>query len=74
MICACCGYKITTAPHKTAYGTVCHRRWQDPNLFFPEKISSEGELQLMLESKAHQETNRSLQIPAGDHACMLVYL
>lgn len=64
MICACCGFKITDTPHETALGFVCDRCWDDPNLFFSEKISSNGELQLKAERKTSLETKRSIEIPA----------
>ena len=64
MICACCGFKITDTPHETALGFVCDTCWDDPDLFFPEKISSESELRLIPESKTSVERKGSMEIPA----------
>ena len=38
MRCICCGLKISEGFHPTKYGNVCDRCWNDPNLFFPERI------------------------------------
>jgi len=39
MICACCGFEINGEPHKISRGYVCDSCWNDPNNFFPEKMS-----------------------------------
>jgi len=39
MICACCGFEIEGKIHKISRGHVCDKCWNDPDNFFPEKIS-----------------------------------
>lgn len=38
LVCACCGLKISEKYYKSKHGFVCERCWNDPNLFFPEKV------------------------------------
>ena len=42
MICVCCGLRITGEYHKIKQGYLCDRCWNDPNLFFPERIKNSG--------------------------------
>lgn len=45
-VCTCCGFRIADNYHKTKRGYVCNSCWNDPNLFFAEKLneSSEGKI------------------------------
>jgi len=58
LICSCCGYEILDKPHSIEAGKkyVCDRCWNDPNLFFPEKIQDDARLKLL--SKMADETRR----------------
>jgi DGQHR domain-containing protein len=49
MICSCCGYEIKDKIHSVENGTkyVCEKCWNDPNLFFPEKIQKDDRLKLL---------------------------
>ncbi len=40
LVCVCCGLKITGKYHEIERGKVCDRCWNDPNLFFPEKLKN----------------------------------
>ena len=50
MICSCCGYeikgKICTVQNGEKH--VCEKCWNDPNLFFPEKIEQDEKLKVLL--------------------------
>ena len=55
MFCKCCGFEIIRSSHRVKSGFVCDRCWNDPNLFFPEKLlSDEGKLDFrcILQEKA----------------------
>jgi len=49
MICSCCGYEIKGKMHSVENGQkfVCDKCWNDPNLFFPEKIKEDERLKLL---------------------------
>ncbi|MEM4736468.1 MAG: DGQHR domain-containing protein [Nitrososphaeria archaeon] len=49
MICSCCGYEINGKRYPVENGKkfVCEKCWNDPNLFFPEKIQQDERLQLL---------------------------
>lgn len=49
MICACCGYEIKGKVYSVENGqkSVCKKCWNDPNLFFPEKIAKDERLKLL---------------------------
>jgi DGQHR domain-containing protein len=51
MICSCCGYEITEKQHQIEGGTkyVCDRCWNNPDLFFPEKLQRDERLRLLSE-------------------------
>jgi len=59
MICSCCGYEIKGKMHPVENGEkfVCEKCWNDPNLFFPEKIQEDERLQL-LSKLANNSFNR----------------
>ena len=59
MICSCCGYEINGKMHPIENGEkfVCEKCWNDPNLFFPEKIQEDERLQL-LSKLANNSFNR----------------
>lgn len=56
MICSCCGYEIKGKPYPIENGQmyVCQKCWNDPNLFFPEKIWEDERFRLL--SKIATET------------------
>jgi len=62
MICSCCGYKILEKPHIIDGGKkyVCDRCWNNPDLFFPEKLKSDSHLELL--SKMADETRKQPNI------------
>jgi DGQHR domain-containing protein len=49
MICSCCGYEIKDRHHLVENGKryVCERCWNNPELFFPEKIEEDQRLKLL---------------------------
>jgi DGQHR domain-containing protein len=51
LICSCCGYKILGEPHPIEGGKkyVCDRCWNNPDLFFPEKVQDDDRLKLLYE-------------------------
>jgi len=51
MICSCCGYKIKEKAHSVNNGKefVCSRCWNNPDLFFAEKLESDRRLKLLAE-------------------------
>ena len=59
MICSCCGYELAKKVHPINGGTkyVCERCWNDPNLFFPEKVDENERLKLLskMADEARQE-------------------
>jgi len=60
VICACCGYEIKSKSHPIKGGKkyVCDKCWNNPNLFFPEKLKTDKRLQL-LSKLAEERRNRS---------------
>lgn len=60
MICSCCGFEIKGEPHPIENGQrhVCEECWNNPEMFFPEKIKQDQRLKLlskMAESKENQK-------------------
>lgn len=59
MICSCCGYATekNLIPIDGGKKYVCEKCWNDPNLFFPEKIEKDARLKLLSEmaSEARRE-------------------
>lgn len=51
MICSCCGYEIKGKAHPIKNGneSVCDRCWNNPGLFFAEKLNSDPRLRLLSE-------------------------
>jgi DGQHR domain-containing protein len=51
MICSCCGYEIKGKVHRVEDGKkfACEKCWNNPELFFPEKIKQDGRLKLLSE-------------------------
>jgi len=49
MICSCCGFEIEDNAHRVENGTkyVCDKCWNNPDLFFPEKIRGDERLELL---------------------------
>jgi len=49
MICSCCGFEIKGKSHIAENGTkqVCEKCWNNPDLFFPERIQEDERLRLL---------------------------
>jgi len=49
MICSCCGYEIKGKVHRVENGKkrVCEKCWNNPDLFFPERIQQDQRLQVL---------------------------
>lgn len=60
MICSCCGYEIKGSPHPVENGQryVCEKCWNDPELFFPEKIEEDQRLKLLSEMASSARNQR----------------
>ncbi len=63
MICCCCGYEIKDTPHPIENGKkyVCDKCWNNPDLFFPEKLQVDDRLRL-LSKIAEKSRNQSIFI------------
>jgi len=63
MICSCCGYEIKDKPHPIEDGKkyVCDRCWNNPGLFFPEKLLDDARLRLLSEI-ANESRNKPSSI------------
>ena len=65
MICSCCGLEISGNNHPTDEGKkyVCDNCWNNPNLFFPEKMETDAHLKLLSEiAKEERKTSEISQI------------
>jgi DGQHR domain-containing protein len=51
MICACCGYEIVSEKHPIENGKklVCDKCWNNPDLFFAEKLEKDARFRLLSE-------------------------
>jgi len=60
MICSCCGYEIKGKMYHVENGkkVVCEKCWNDPNLFFPEKIQTDNRLKLLSEIAAKMKNQQ----------------
>ncbi len=60
MICSCCGYEIKDHPHPIENGKkyVCDKCWNNPDLFFPEKLQIDDRFKLLSEI-AEESRNKS---------------
>lgn len=61
MICSCCGHEIIDQSHPIEKGTryVCDRCWNNPSLFFPEKIEDDPRLKMLSELADEARTKSS---------------
>ncbi|MBT0159054.1 DGQHR domain-containing protein [Candidatus Bathyarchaeota archaeon A05DMB-2] len=61
MICSCCGYEINGKMYPVENGEkfVCEKCWNDPNLFFPEKIQQDERLRLLSKLASSSINQRS---------------
>lgn len=57
MICSCCGYKINGESHSIENGqrNVCEKCWNNPEMFFPEKIKGDQRLTVLAEMAKEKE-------------------
>jgi DGQHR domain-containing protein len=62
VICSCCGFEIEGKQYSTDNGqkNVCEQCWNNPDMFFPEKINQDPRLSLL--SKMAQETGKHNEI------------
>jgi DGQHR domain-containing protein len=63
MICSCCGYEIKDTSHPVDNGQriVCEKCWNNPELFFPEKIKDDQRLKLLAKI-ANKDRNQNESI------------
>ena len=67
MICSCCGYKINGEPHSIENGqrNVCEKCWNNPEMFFPEKIKGDQRLTVLAEmAKEKEKQNGIMEVRA----------
>lgn len=67
MICSCCGYGIEGKPHPVENGQrdVCEKCWNNPEMFFPEKIKQDQRLTLLSEiAQSTEKQNGVLEVKA----------
>ena len=65
MICSCCGYEIKGDPYPVENGQryVCGKCWNNPEMFFPEKIEQDQRLKLLSEiAQAWEEQNGLVEV------------
>ena len=62
MICACCGFEIDGKMHKIKRGYICDGCWNDPDNFFPEKISHSEEWKNLV-NILQDENNETIKVP-----------
>lgn len=65
MICSCCGYEIKGRAHLVENGQrhVCEKCWNNPELFFPEKIKGDQRLKLLSEmANATRNQDGSIEV------------
>lgn len=64
MICVCCGLRITGEYHKIEQGYLCDRCWNDPNLFFPERLKNSGKWgEIFSVFVSNSDTTETLSFP-----------
>jgi len=63
MRCCCCGLAISGNYHVTQNGDVCESCWNDPNLFFAERIRENGAWKYVNEIFISTNENEKLIIP-----------
>jgi DGQHR domain-containing protein len=67
MICNCCGYKIKGKPYPIENGkrNVCEKCWNNPEMFFPEKIKHDQRLALLSEmAQMRDNQNGTIEVQA----------
>lgn len=65
MICSCCGYEIVGKSHAVENGkrSVCDKCWNNPDLFFPERLEKDDRLRLLSEmASKNQELSQFVSI------------
>ena len=65
MICSCCGFEIKGEKHLVENGQryVCGNCWNNPEMFFPEKISEDKRLKMLSEmASAIRNQNGSIEV------------
>ena len=65
MICSCCGFEIKGEKHLVENGQryVCGNCWNNPEMFFPEKISEDKRLKMLSEmASATRNQNGSIEV------------
>lgn len=67
MICACCGYEIKGKPYPIENGrkNVCEKCWNNPGMFFPEKINHDQRLAFLSEmAQVRENQNGTIEVQA----------
>jgi DGQHR domain-containing protein len=67
MICSCCGFEIKGDAHPVENGQrhVCEKCWNDPEMFFPEKIKQDQRLTLLSKmAEAKENQNGLIEVAA----------
>lgn len=65
MICSCCGFEIRGDSHPIDNGerSVCEKCWNNPEMFFPEKIKQDQRLTLLSKmAKAHENQSGCIEV------------
>lgn len=65
MICSCCGYEINGETHPIESGQkhICEKCWNNPEMFFPEKIKQDQRFKLLSEIvKEKGNQNSSVEV------------
>ena len=62
MICSCCGFEIEGKSHPVEKGerSVCEKCWNNPEMFFPEKIKQDQRLTLLSKMAQSKETQSEI--------------
>jgi DGQHR domain-containing protein len=65
MICSCCGFEIQGKPHSIDKGArhVCDNCWNNPEMFFPEKIKEDERLSLLSQiAKTNENRTDTIEV------------
>ena len=64
MICTCCGYEIKGKSHRIEDGNklVCDRCWNNPDLFFAEKLDDDQRFKLLSEMANEKRQRSSIEV------------
>src|SRR3990170_871019 len=62
MICSCCGFEISgkSYPIENGQRNVCEKCWDNPEMFFPEKIKNDQRLKLLSKMAQAKESRNGI--------------